>query len=88
MRNERISQFHAPGPFLYFLKTSENQMFFYVFSGVERKLWQEMDEKKQKQLFTVVIQNMRCLRDWYHFYDFKNVKNTKVGVLLLEKLQG
>ena len=29
---------------------------------------------------------MRCAF-WYHLYDFKNVKNTHEGVLLLVKLQ-
>ena len=30
---------------------------------------------------------MMLCATWYHFYDFKNVKNTHGGMLLLVKLQ-
>ena len=34
--------YHATGPFLYPLKTSENQSFSNVLGGIEREQWHEM----------------------------------------------
>ena len=51
--------------------------------------WPEMDE-----LYSVIMESSTKLflhefydAIWYHLYNFKNVKNTKVKVLLLVKLK-
>ena len=36
---------------------------------------------------TYSLTYVKCLAIWYHLHNFKNVKNTHGGVLLLVKLQ-
>ena len=92
--------FHITCLFFYLLKTPESPWFSDVFRGYSRRLvaWNGLmplfpsyrDHFIDLQCKSIerFLYEMLCAI-WYHFYNFKNVKNAHGGVLLLvSKVEG